>query len=1134
MRTERRPKNRRALIAATVVVGIASLVPVAGVPAGAVPDQEGTGGGGDGHANEPPSRPIRWAALGDSYSSGEGLDDTEGPCHQSRRAYPLRARTILEGAGWEFDDLDFLACSGAHLTPPDDEDDEVQHMDDQLAALDGRYDLVTLTIGGNDAGYSEVMRSCVLPNENTPQTGIGCMRLLRDWNTYHELRNTNPQVSATLDARALALLKVVETYEDVGASPQAAVARDAFELYLTQLTCYDLVDGELDEEHGYTCNSASDARDFDLSSDEYLRLVMDEFERQLVNRMDLATLGAELQERLSEIRRSHLTPGGHIVVLGYPYLFEHPDNWSGVDRLARTCGMFQASFVKSFRFAAAALDDRIDEMASTEDAATFLPVADSFEGHNLCARDGEDAEWINGLTLGLRLDWPVAHPEASLHPNLDGYEALAGLLVAHVRGLDWRNLHEGGTAVARHDGIDVHPASGDRTPVELDLGAPPDGQSAVDVLGQALGPPTFELPPWPETDRTPPECWEDGYRISVWTTDDGAPYFAALDTTTATTSNGRSVQSGVLLGYRAYQPAGSLDFSDRVGLGDDLGDLRDAYTAGRDDVLYTDAQFGEEVDGGVAYELVPVEVPDITVAMDLPVTGPELGILTGQDEDDTIVERGAGVDGQQCGLDLVADAVEAGIPTDDDGDGGGGAPGGDPDAACGLRVGIVLDRSPSITDAGGEGQVRSAATGLVDALGGTGAEVRISAFSGSPASLTSGWVPLLEPSGRRVARQAVANMAFTGSGTNWESALDDLSGQQADIVVLVTDGLPNEYGVGISGQQSADGTSDFDPVALSAGVAAADGLRSDGARIVGVGVGDVRADSLAQVAGPTEGEDYYVGDFASLGASLAEVATDICGTALTVQHRVDGVPTGDAEYTFRVGGDEAQTATTGADGVAHLALDPDAGGSVTVQGPADMRLMGITCERGGDDAGAEIDEATASATVDIAGGPVTCTYDWQSLVGADIVADVLNGPGTVRILSFEPRQDSADVVGCIGAGDHPNDCSAGRFGVSFDSGFAVIRFDASCAGCPDPGTLAVTGDGDSIRFQLDAGRGLGTTDHLDVTVHPVYQADVQVSGSVHANDMVNVDVVSAASEPCLAHVPAGGRGNRRISTGVGC
>src|SRR5215212_4227350 len=102
-------------------------------------------------------RPL--AGLGDSYSSGEAnppFDPAAPGCDRSADAWPLLAAAMLGRPATN------LACSGAQtkdvVQPYKNQPAQV----DALAALRPRPGVVTITIGGNDAGFSTVTGACVL------------------------------------------------------------------------------------------------------------------------------------------------------------------------------------------------------------------------------------------------------------------------------------------------------------------------------------------------------------------------------------------------------------------------------------------------------------------------------------------------------------------------------------------------------------------------------------------------------------------------------------------------------------------------------------------------------------------------------------------------------------------------------------------------------------------------------------------------------------------------------------------------------------------------------------------------------------------------------------------------------------
>ncbi len=96
--------------------------------------------------------PPAYVALGDSYSSGTGtrsyLDDGTS-CLRSTYAYPS---LIAAAKGYA---LNFRACSGATVA-------DVASL--QLPALSASTAYVTISVGGNDAGFADVLTECALPS----------------------------------------------------------------------------------------------------------------------------------------------------------------------------------------------------------------------------------------------------------------------------------------------------------------------------------------------------------------------------------------------------------------------------------------------------------------------------------------------------------------------------------------------------------------------------------------------------------------------------------------------------------------------------------------------------------------------------------------------------------------------------------------------------------------------------------------------------------------------------------------------------------------------------------------------------------------------------------------------------------
>lgn len=109
---------------------------------------------------------LVYAALGDSYSAGEGnkpflsgTDTSSDKCHRSDASYPEILRNDpsvgIDGAAFKFD-----ACSGATRQdvwsgfPANSEGS-------QLSILTPNTDLVTIGVGGDDVLFSDVLHKCI-------------------------------------------------------------------------------------------------------------------------------------------------------------------------------------------------------------------------------------------------------------------------------------------------------------------------------------------------------------------------------------------------------------------------------------------------------------------------------------------------------------------------------------------------------------------------------------------------------------------------------------------------------------------------------------------------------------------------------------------------------------------------------------------------------------------------------------------------------------------------------------------------------------------------------------------------------------------------------------------------------------
>lgn len=125
-----------------------------------------------------------YVALGDSYASGAGAGSySAGSCRRSSNAYPALR-------GKDFPSFKFVACSGA----------TTKSLKSQFTALTPATTLVTITIGGNDLGFVDVLTTCTLNGEKSCEKRAGKARdFVRDQlpgrldATYATIRSAAPR-----------------------------------------------------------------------------------------------------------------------------------------------------------------------------------------------------------------------------------------------------------------------------------------------------------------------------------------------------------------------------------------------------------------------------------------------------------------------------------------------------------------------------------------------------------------------------------------------------------------------------------------------------------------------------------------------------------------------------------------------------------------------------------------------------------------------------------------------------------------------------------------------------------------------------------------------------------------------------
>lgn len=101
----------------------------------------------------------RYVALGDSYSAGVGSQDSyDNDCLRADTSYPtLWLRTH------NFQEFAFAACSGATTSDV---------LNQQIRTLGPSDTLVTITIGGNDVGFTNVLTACLVAGDEACKAAV--------------------------------------------------------------------------------------------------------------------------------------------------------------------------------------------------------------------------------------------------------------------------------------------------------------------------------------------------------------------------------------------------------------------------------------------------------------------------------------------------------------------------------------------------------------------------------------------------------------------------------------------------------------------------------------------------------------------------------------------------------------------------------------------------------------------------------------------------------------------------------------------------------------------------------------------------------------------------------------------------
>ncbi|OCC09528.1 Lipase 1 precursor [Streptomyces sp. PTY087I2] len=148
-----------------------SPIPRTGLVFSTYPNTSAPGYEGEPIPTGPP--PAKYVAMGDSYSSGEGNSpyeagtdrDNSNLCHRSMTAYPRQVQNTFNlGA------TAFVACSGAVSDYIINEYNQENTELPQAAFVSSSTQLVTITIGGNDVGFGDVLATCTLSTTESGTT----------------------------------------------------------------------------------------------------------------------------------------------------------------------------------------------------------------------------------------------------------------------------------------------------------------------------------------------------------------------------------------------------------------------------------------------------------------------------------------------------------------------------------------------------------------------------------------------------------------------------------------------------------------------------------------------------------------------------------------------------------------------------------------------------------------------------------------------------------------------------------------------------------------------------------------------------------------------------------------------------
>ncbi|KFF97066.1 SGNH/GDSL hydrolase family protein [Streptomyces europaeiscabiei] len=162
----------------------------------------------------PQAAATGYVALGDSYSSGVGAGSyisSSGDCKRSTKAYPY-----LWAAANAPSSFNFTACSGARTGDV---------LASQLGPLGAGTGLVSVSVGGNDAGFADVMTTCVLQSDSACVARINTAKAYVDSTLPGQLDKVYSAISAKAPAAHVVVLGYPRFYQLGGTCPGLSQAK---------------------------------------------------------------------------------------------------------------------------------------------------------------------------------------------------------------------------------------------------------------------------------------------------------------------------------------------------------------------------------------------------------------------------------------------------------------------------------------------------------------------------------------------------------------------------------------------------------------------------------------------------------------------------------------------------------------------------------------------------------------------------------------------------------------------------------------------------------------------------------------------------------------------------------------------